>query len=103
VASLDTTLGDIYTLEWAVSKTMWKSLDVGLTGYYQQQVTSTEGPTPNGPTWQGERVHVAGIGPEVDGAVPGWGLTIALRYAYEFSAMDHPQGHLINLTVKKSF
>jgi len=103
VASLDTTLGDIYTLEWEISKTMWKSLDFGLTGYYQQQTTSTEGPTPNGPTWQNERAHVAGIGPEIDGAVPGWGLTIVLRYAYEFSAMDHPQGHLINLTVKKSF
>jgi hypothetical protein len=103
VGSLDTTLGDIDTLEWAISKTILKSLDVGLTGYYQQQVTGTEGPTPNGPTWEGERIHVAGIGPEIDATVPSWGLTVALRYAYEFSALDHPQGHLINLTLTKSF
>jgi len=103
VASLDTTLGDIYTLEWAVSKTVVRGVDVGLAGYYQQQVTATEGPTPNGPTWQNERIHVAGIGPEVGVTLPKWGLSASLRYAYEFSAMDHPQGHLINLTVTKSF
>ena len=103
VASLDTTLGDIYTLEWAISKTVVPGVDVGLTGYYQQQVTATEGPTPNGPTWQNERIHVAGIGPEVGVTLPKWGLSASLRYAYEFSAMDHPQGHLINLTVTKSF
>jgi hypothetical protein len=103
VASLDTTLGNIYTLEWAVSKTIVNGVDVGLTGYYQQQVTDTEGPTWYGPTYFSERVHVAGIGPEIKVACPKWGLVGSLRYAYEFSAMDHPQGHLINLTVTKSF
>ena len=98
----DTTLGDIYTLEWAISKTI-KNVDVGLTGYYQQQVTDTQGPTPNGPTYQSERIHVAGIGPEVGITLPKWGVSASLRYAYEFSAMDHPQGNLINLTIKKSF
>lgn len=103
IVSEDTTLGNIYTLEWALSKTIVKGVDVGLTGYYQQQVTATEGPTPNGPTWQNERVHVAGIGPEVRVNNAKWGLSAALRYDYEFSAMDHPQGNLINLTVTKSF
>jgi len=103
IASEDTTLGDIYTLEWAVSKTVIKGVDVGLTGYYQQQVTDTEGPTFNGPTWQNERIHVAGIGPEVGVTLPKWGLSASLRYAYEFSAMDHPQGNLITLTIGKSF
>lgn len=102
VASFDTTLGDIYTLEWAISKTI-KNVDVGLTGYYQQQVTDTDGPKFNGPTWQGERIHVAGIGPEVGVTLPKWGLSASLRYAYEFSAMDHPQGNLITLTIKKTF
>lgn len=102
VASMDTTLGDIYTLEWAISKTI-NNLDLGLTGYYQQQVTDTEGPTFNGPTWQGERIHVAGIGPEIGVALPKWGLVASLRYAYAFSALDHPQGNLVTLTIKKSF
>ena len=103
IASEDTTLGDIYTLEWAVSKTIAKGVDVGVTGYYQQQVTDTEGPTLNGPTWKNEKIHVAGIGPEIKGEYTKWGLSGSLRYAYEFSAMDHPQGHLITLTVTKSF
>jgi hypothetical protein len=103
IVSRDTTLGNIYTLEWAVSKTIVKGVDVGLTGYYQQQVTSTEGPTSNGPTWQDERIHVAGIGPEISANYAKWGLSASLRYDYEFSAMDHPQGNLINFTVTKSF
>lgn len=98
-----TTLGDIYTLEWAVSKTILKGVDVGLTGFYQQQITDTEGPAPNGPTWKNEKIHVAGIGPEIKGTYAKWGLSGSLRYAYEFSAMDHPQGNLITLTITKSF
>jgi hypothetical protein len=102
VASETTSLGNIDTLEWAVSKAIG-NLDFGLTGYYQQQVTATQGPTFNGPTWQGERIHVAGIGPEIGYAFPQWGLDASLRYAYEFTAMDHSQGNLITLTVTKSF
>lgn len=103
IGSLSTTLGDIYTLEWAVSKTVMPGMDVGLTGYYQQQVTPTEGPTWYGPTYFGERVHVAGIGPEINVNFPKSGFSILLRYAYEFTAMDHSQGSLVTLTLTKSF
>jgi hypothetical protein len=98
-----TTLGNIYTLEWAVSKTIRNGVDLGLSGYYQQQVTDTEGPTPNGPTWPGERIHVAGLGPEIRGVYARWGLSGSLRYDYESSAKDHPQGQRITLTIAKSF
>jgi hypothetical protein len=101
-ASANTTLGDIYTLEWAVSKSI-KSFDSGLTGYYQQQVTATQGPAFAGPTWEGERIRIAGIGPEVQYTYEPWGLAASLRYDYEFAAMDHPEGHLINFTLSKSF
>jgi len=103
IASEDTTLGDIYTLEWAISKTVVEGVDVGITGYYQQQVTDTEGPTISGPTWKNEKIHVAGIGPEIRGEYAKWGLSGSLRYAYDFSSMDHPQGHFITLTLTKSF
>ena len=103
VAAMNTTLGDIYTLEWAISKTIIKGVDIAITGYYQQQVTSTEGPTFFGPTYQNEKIHVAGIGPEIKGEYAKWGLSGSLRFAYEFSAMDHPQGHLITLNLTKSF
>jgi hypothetical protein len=102
LAPASTTLGDIYTLEWAVSKSI-KDVDVGLTGYYQQQVTDTLGPTLNGPTWGDEMVHVAAIGPEIQYNCERWGMSASLRYDYEFSAMDHTRGNLINLTVSKSF
>ena len=98
-----TTLGDIYTLEWAVSKTVIKDVNVGITGYFQQQVTSTDGPTWYGPTFLDERVHVAGIGPEIRAEIPSCGLGVSLRYAYEFSALDHPQGQMTTLTITKSF
>lgn len=107
--SEDTTLGDIYTLEWAISKSVIKDFDLGLTGYFQQQVTgnggpaSTEGSPPNGPTWHGGNVQVAGIGPEIRATIPDWGLTASLRYAYEFTAMDHFQGNLVNFNVTKAF
>jgi hypothetical protein len=102
-ASQDTTLGNIYTLEWAISKTVMDGLDVGITGYYQQQVTDTSGPAPNGPTYRNEKIHIAGIGPEIRAECAKWRISGSLRYAYEFSAMDHPQGHLITLTLTKSF
>jgi hypothetical protein len=50
-----------------------------------------------------ERLHVAGIGPKISATFPQWGLAGSLRYAYEFSAMDHPQGQAIQLTLTKSF
>ena len=102
ITSIGTTLGDINTLEWAVSKSI-RNFDLGVTGYYQQQVTATQGPMFNGPTYGNEWIHVAGIGPEIQYAYAPWGLSASLRYAYEFTAMDHTQGHLINLTFSKSF
>jgi hypothetical protein len=103
IAPFATTPGDIYTLEWGISKMVAKRLELGLTGYYQQQVSRTEGPAPFGPTGPGQEIHVAGIGPELVVTFPGCGLRASLRYDYEFSAEDHPQGHLVNLTLTKSF
>jgi hypothetical protein len=103
VASLSTTLGDIYTLEWAISKTVVPGVDVGVTGYYQQQVTATDGPTWWGPTYFDERVHVVGIGPEISVNIPKWNLSASLRYAYEITAMDHPLGNQATLTITKGF
>ena len=41
------TPGDAYTLEWGVSKTVAKVVDLGAVGYYQQQVTgNSDGSAP---------------------------------------------------------
>ena len=37
------TPGQAYTLEWGVSKTVMKVVDLGAVGYYQQQVTTNSG------------------------------------------------------------
>lgn len=97
------TLGDTFTLEWAASKTIFDGLDIGLSGYYQQQVTDTQLPSSISHSYLNELVDVAGVGPEVDYALPKWGLTAALRYAYEFTSNDRPQGNQITLVLKKTF
>jgi len=94
----DTTPGDDYTLEWAFSKAITKTVDIGIVGYYQQQVTDTQGPT-----FMTQKFHIAGVGPEANVMYEKWGLSGSLRYAYEFSASEHPQGHTIALTLTKSF
>jgi hypothetical protein len=97
------TPGDVFTLEWAASKTFAKAIDVGLTGYYQQQVTDTTVASYFAPSYLNQLVDVAGLGPEIGVHLPKWGLAVSLRYAYEFTANDRPQGDLITLTIKKTF
>lgn len=97
------TPGDTFTLEWAASKTVIDHIDVGLSGYYQQQVTDTETPASISNSYLNHLVDVAGIGPEIGVTVPKWGLAASLRYAYEFTSNDRPEGNQITLTLRKTF
>jgi hypothetical protein len=101
--ALNSTPGNIFTMELAASKTIAEGVEIGVTGYYQKQTTAAQGPTWFGPTFLDERVHVAGAGPEIKFESAKWGLSGLLRYDYEFSAMDHPQGSLVTVTLTKSF
>lgn len=94
----DYTPGQAYTLEWGVSRTLTPTLDVGLIGYYQQQVTTDSGNSPSH-----ERDRVVGAGPEIAMAHPSWKLSWSLRYAYEFMAESRLQGHTGALTITKAF
>ena len=94
----DITPGQAYTLEWGASKTLFKTLDVGAIGYYQQQVT-----TDSGAGSTGNRDRVAGAGGEVSVVFPKAMLFISGRYVYEFMAEDRAQGHTITLTLTKRF
>ena len=58
------TPGRAYTLEWGVSKSVCKDADLGVVGYYQQQVTADSG------TAAASRDRVAAIGPEVSVTFP---------------------------------
>jgi hypothetical protein len=85
-------------LEWGVSKTICGNTDLGLVGYYQQQFIGLSQPlTPF------SNPKVAGIGPEIDTAIPKWGLSFSLRYNYEFFADNRPRGHTIDLSLVKRF
>lgn len=94
----DITPGQAYTLEWGVSYSITKTIDVGAAGYYQQQVTEDHGQSSSS-----ERDRVAGAGPEVSMVYPPWALGLSLRYAYEFMAESRLQGHTVALTVTKKF
>jgi len=94
----EVTYGDAYTLEWGVSKTVHKTTDVGVVGYYQQQLT---GNSVSLPSPIGGLNRVAAIGPEISMAFPKQMLFISLRYDYEFMAKSRAQGHTFALTITK--
>lgn len=89
------TYGDAYTLEWGVSKSVCKEADLGVVGYYQQQVTGNSSGDPLN--------RVAAVGPEVSFAIPPEMLFFSVRYDYEFMAESRAQGHTIVLTITKRF
>jgi hypothetical protein len=91
------TPGDAYTLEWGVSKSVCKAADVGVVGYYQQQVTPSSGSS------NSDRNRVAAVGPEVTMAFPEQMFFVSLRYNYEFMAEGRAQGNSICLTLTKRF
>jgi hypothetical protein len=92
------TPGEVYSLDWAVSKTFLKTMTAGPVGYYQQQVTTNSNVS-------GSRFHdrVAAVGGEFDAVIPWIDVRAALRYYYEFMAEDRAQGHTINLVLTKRF
>jgi len=91
----DITYGDAYTLEWGVSKTVAKVVDLGAVGYYQQQFTGDSNGQPLN--------RVAAVGPEVNVVFPNQMLFVSLRYNYEFMAESRAQGHAFALTLTKRF
>lgn len=92
------TPGNMATLEWGLSKTVASGVDVGLTGYYQQQVTEDDGAGAST-----DLAHVVGVGPEISVLWSKIGVISTLRYAYEADVKDRPQGHTITLTLTKRF
>ena len=92
------TPGNMWTLEWGVGKSVTKSVDVGVAGYIQQQVTRDHGA--GAARSEG---HVIGLGPEVSVFCQKLKMFTSLRYIYEFEAKDRPYGHLVALTLTKPF
>lgn len=89
--------GQVYTLECGLGKSVSKGVDVGIIGYYQQQVTEDRGPN----RFSDELDRKIGVGPEVSVFSSKLGMFASLRYAYEFGAHERPEGHLFTLTLTK--
>ncbi|HWQ92167.1 MAG TPA: transporter [Clostridia bacterium] len=94
----DITPGHAYTLEWGASYTVRPTIDVGVVGYFQQQVTLDSGSGASN-----NRDQVAAIGPEISAFCSQIGVNTSLRYLYEFSSEDRLQGHTVALTLTKRF
>ena len=88
--------GQTYTLEWGLSKTVTKGLDLGLVGYVQQQTTASTGTS-------GSLSHVFAAGPEISCLIPKCYVIASLRYLREFAAKDRPEGNAVTLTFTKRF
>jgi hypothetical protein len=92
------TPGQTLTMEWGLSKSLKKTIDVGVIGYYQQQTTET-----SGSGLSVDKAHVVGLGPEISAVCPKLGLISSLRYNYEFAAFNRPEGHKFTLTFTYKF
>jgi hypothetical protein len=90
------TSGDAYTMEWGVSKSVCKEADLGIVGYYQQQVTGNSDKKTS-------LNRVAAIGPEISAMFPKQMFFVSLRYNYEFMAESRAQGNAITMTLTKRF
>lgn len=90
--------GQVYTLEFALSKAVSKTLDLGLVGYWQQQTTQDSGATATS-----AHDRKVGLGAEISGVCPLTGVLGSLRYVHEFDAIERPEGDLVTLTVTKRF
>jgi hypothetical protein len=94
------TTGQAWTLEWGVSKSVTKTVDLGAAGYYQKKVTGDSGSTPSGLK---PMDTAAAVGPEISVAFPKPMLFVSLRYLYEFTAVNRAQGNTFVLTLTKRF
>ena len=96
------TPGQAWTAEWGISKSLNKTIDVGLVGYYQQRITASTGNEPLAETLF-PYSRVAAVGPEINVEIPSFKSFVSLRYNYEFMADNRLQGHTIALTLTKAF
>jgi hypothetical protein len=93
----DITKGDVWTLEGGLSYGISPTVDVGLAGYYQRQLTLNDNSPDN------DLNSMAAIGPEVSVFYPRITFGWSLRYLYQFAAEDCFQGHTLVLTLTKRF
>jgi hypothetical protein len=95
---LDYTPGDDFHFEWGLAKTFNKTIDIGLAGYAEWQVTDDSGENGND-----TKNRVYAVGPEVNFFFPKYLLFASLRTEFEFGAENQQEGFIAALTLTKGF
>jgi len=90
------TPGQYWTLEWGLAKSLSKTVDFGMAGYYQAQATLAGGI--GAPT---AKDSVVGIGPEITFVCTKFGVATSIRYMREAGASNRPEGNTVNIILTK--
>ncbi len=85
--------GQYWTLEWGLGKSVSKTIELGVAGFYQTQFTDAKGVGASS-----LKDHAAGIGPEITMVCPKLGLSTSVRYLREFGVEQRPKGNVLNVT-----
>ena len=97
----DVKLGQDFHCEWGVARTVRKTIDVGVVGYCQFQVTKDRG---HDVTWDPDvKDRAFAVGPEVCIFFPKAVCFLSIRGLFEFGVRDRSQGHMIVVTLTKRF
>lgn len=94
--------GDELSIEAGFGKSLSKTLEIGVVGYYQHQMTQDQ-TKHAGVTIDPYRDRVFSVGPEIGLTFPKCTTFVTLRYFREFGAQDRPEGNTVTLTVTKRF
>ena len=90
------TPGQYWTVDWGISKSVTKTMELGLSGYHQMATTSA-GNDPSGDA----KDHATALGPEVTFAFPNRMFFVTGRYLFEVDATNRPEGSTIVVTFTK--
>jgi len=93
---MDVTPGQYFTVEWGLAKKIFRSVEVGTSGYYQTQVSAETGSqsTPG-------HDRIVGFGPEITMHCPYVNFDTSIRYAREGMGIGRPVGNMFNVTITK--
>jgi len=90
------TPGQYWTLDWGISKSVTKTVELGLSGYHQMATTAAS----NDDSGDGKD-HAFALGPEVTFAFPDKMFFLTGRYLFEVDASNRPEGSTIVITLTK--
>jgi hypothetical protein len=87
-----------WTLDWGIGKSVKKTIEIGLAGYYQMATSAASG---IGAPQRKDRA--AGLGPEITLVCPKLSLSTSIRYMPEVSAYGRSKGSTITLIFTRRF